>query len=101
MGAFIAFVFVWDLFPAGIHFLRYGAFPGSGHPPDWYFFLGRLNPIDAYVEALTVTFRFLETELLHGVACFLHPSAMLFILVTWTVLALIIGYGRFRMSDIR
>ena len=100
MGAFILFVFLWDLLPAGAYYLRHGAFPGSGVPPDWYYFLVRMNPIEAYVEALTGVFGFLGTDLFHGVSLYLTPLAMLVILLGWSIIPLAVGYVVFRRAEL-
>lgn len=100
LGAFIAFVFLWDLVAGGSYVLAYGRLPGSASPPGWYYFLIRLNPIEAYVSLLVNGFGFLDSAELDGGAWYLADGSMLLILLAWLVLPLSVGYHRFARSDL-
>lgn len=49
IGSYILFVMLWYPAVAGIHYLVEGELAGT-EAPTWYFFLLRLNPLEAYVQ---------------------------------------------------
>jgi ABC-2 type transport system permease protein len=101
MGAFVALVFLWDLLPAGVYYLLRGGLPGSATPPDWYYLLVRLNPIEAYLHVLTAVFEFLDPALFDDPAVYLSTPVMIAILLAWILLPLAVGTTLFERADLQ
>lgn len=53
IGAYVAFAMLWHPIAAGIHYGLEGDLPAY-HAPEWYFFLTRLNPLEAYNQVISV-----------------------------------------------
>ncbi|PSQ50967.1 hypothetical protein BRD15_00320 [Halobacteriales archaeon SW_6_65_15] len=49
IGSYILFTMLWYPAVAGIHYVVEGDFAGY-EAPNWYFFLLRLNPLEAYIQ---------------------------------------------------
>jgi ABC-2 type transport system permease protein len=49
IGSFVSFTMLWHPLVAGIHYLLEGELAGL-EAPNWYFFLLRLNPLEAYTQ---------------------------------------------------
>lgn len=49
IGSYVLFTIVWYPLVAGIHYLVEGELAGL-EAPNWYFFLVRLNPVEAYLQ---------------------------------------------------
>ncbi|MFB6151566.1 MAG: ABC transporter permease subunit [Haloarculaceae archaeon] len=100
MGLFVVWMFLWDLVPTGIYFLLHGSVPGSQVPPDWFFFVQRLNPLDGYLALVTAALPTLESPVPSPRAAYLSPAVTLLVFAAWLVGPLAVGYLRFRSADL-
>ncbi|MFB6138025.1 MAG: ABC transporter permease subunit [Halobacteriaceae archaeon] len=100
VGAFVCFLFAWDLLPAGLYFVAFGSFPGNDVPPDWYLLLSRLNPANAYTAAVTAALPTLKTGLGAARPAYLTGWFAVAVLVGWSVLAPLAGYVRFARAEL-
>ncbi|ADB59304.1 conserved hypothetical protein [Haloterrigena turkmenica DSM 5511] len=126
IGSYVVFSLIWHPLVAGVHYLLEGSMPGL-EAPEWYFFLLRLNPLDAYRQVSSE----LADQFIWGIigmenivedvpdAAFENPDTLLLsnrvsgelpfylsdwfaavVLLTWIVVPLAIGYWRFDGADL-
>lgn len=100
VGAFVVCMFLWDLLPTGAYLLVHGSVPGSRVPPDWFFLISRLNPLNAYLAVLSGAFETLEPQAPAPRPLFLSGWFAVLILGGWILTSLSFGYLRFRSTDI-
>lgn len=122
LSIYLVFLMFWDGLVAAAYFAINGTMPGL-RAAGWYFFLLRLNPIEAFRALVdralepTVPTAFVipvedipsdvsgeQLELANRVSgelpFYLGDWTLILILLFWTVFPLIIGYYRFAKSDI-
>lgn len=99
VGAFVAFLFVWDLVPVAVHVAVEGSVPGNRHLPAWFYLVQRLNPKNAYQALLVDLFPALMPRAPAGPA-YLSRTATVGILLGWVAVPLVAGYYRFRRVDV-
>ena len=126
IGSFVVFTMIWHPLVAGIHYLVEGELAGL-EAPNWYFFLLRLNPLEAYTQVSSS----LADQFIWGLigwqsivedvpaSTFQDPSALLlsnrvagdlpfylsgwFAAVTmlvWIAVPALVGYRSFRDADL-
>ncbi|MFB6206004.1 MAG: ABC transporter permease subunit [Haloglomus sp.] len=100
VGAFVLFLFLWDIVPATAYFLATGAVPGAHAPPPWYFLLSRLNPVESFLAVVTAWLPTMAPPAVAGRAVYLSGSAAVALLVGWAVVPLGLAYARFRAADL-
>lgn len=126
IGSYVVFTLVWHPFVAGLHYAVEGELPGL-EAPEWYFFLQRLNPIEAYRqvsseladqfvwgivgwenvvedipdEAIEDPNAFMVANRVHGdVPFYLSEWFAAVVLLGWIVIPLAIGYWAFERADL-
>lgn len=125
IGSYVFFALLWHPLVAAIHYGVEGEFAGY-EAPEWYFALLRLNPLQAYADALgllTDTYMplllnwtglvediemerlqdgtLLLTDRLGGeVPVYLSEWASVAVLLVWFVVPVAIGYWRFKRADL-
>lgn len=103
-GAYVVFVFqLWGYLPTLVLYVRHGfAYPET--IPAWVEFVTALNPMLAFVNAIDGVFPSLAGGLFgppaSDPAFYERPAFALAILVAWIVVAVGVGYRRFRTTDI-
>lgn len=128
IGSYFLFTVVWEPLVAGVHYVVEGQFPGLD-APLWYFFLKRLSPTFAYIEAVNglldltsprvrplfpwpvenipadqlVEFEkgtiTLAERVGGDIPFYLEAWFAPVILGLWVVVAAVVGYWRFRRTD--
>ncbi|WP_143423146.1 ABC-2 transporter permease [Halegenticoccus soli] len=101
---FVAFRLGW----MGVQALGLRLADASVHPtpPDWYFLIGRLNPMNAYVRLTNALMT--EPERYHPLLTqpgdaepvWISARFALLVLVAWAVAAPLLGYVRFERADL-
>lgn len=125
IGAYVFFALLWHPIVAGVHYAVEGEFAGY-EAPEWYFALLRLNPLQAYADALglladtymslllnwTGLVEDIEMERLQDgtlllsdrlggeVPFYLSEWASAAVLAFWFVVPVLIGYWRFQRADL-
>ncbi|MFB6111100.1 MAG: ABC transporter permease subunit [Halobacteriaceae archaeon] len=110
---FVIFEVVWDFVPNLVWYLTNGSFfpPRAAGPagasfdaPGWYFLLGNLSPTSAFSSALTAFApgRSLSVQPVFegGLPFYLTGPANVALMLAWLLLALALGYRRFREADL-
>lgn len=100
VAAFVGTMFLWDLLPTGVYFLFEGSVPGSQVPPDWYFLLERLNPLNAYLALLSSAFETLSTRVPSPHPFYLSGPFSVVVFGLWVLVPLSVGLLRFRSADL-
>lgn len=126
IGSYVVFTLVYHPAIAGVHYLVEGSLPGY-EAPAWYFFLLRLNPLEAYTQVSGK----LADQFIWGIILwqgtvedipeemFQEPHALMLsnrvsgdlpiylqdwvavpILLAWIAIPLAIGYWRFESADL-
>lgn len=122
IGSFMVMVFFWKPIAAGTYYALNGKLPGLVADP-WYFLLKRLNPLEAY-RVLTETLldtrvdavpRFpvedvpmnagldqlaMTNRLAGSVPFYLEPWFAAVVLLAWATIPVLLGYHRFRTTDL-
>lgn len=119
IGLYLLFVAFWPLLTGGVHHLLYGNGPGI-ETEAWYLGYNRLNPLQAYADAASaylggsvMDFSFVyglrspdaramtAAERITGdVSLYLHDWFALVILGVWAIVPVVLGYRRFRSTDL-
>lgn len=112
-GFFILFEVVWDFVPNLLWYLTNGSFfpptvqaPGQFYTdaPGWFFFVGNLSPTSAFSSALTAfspgRTLGIQPAFEGGIPIYLSGPANLLIMFGWLILALGLGYWRFKNADL-
>lgn len=100
VAAFVVFLFAWDLVPAAAHLLRFGELPGNAVPPDWFYLLQRVNPVEAFRAAHVETWSFLAPPGGAQRSALLGLPAALAVLAAWIALPVVVAVHRFDRSDL-
>lgn len=109
-GIFLLFVFrVWDLFPNGVAYLLNG-FSSPGTTPEWVTAFGNLDPLTAFGNVVAGLYPELREPMTTfgvggsrgGLDPALYQEAWFgaLVLVLWILVPLLIGYRRFRRTDL-
>ena len=122
VGLFMGMVFFWQPVVAGLYYAVTGSLPGL-HADRWYFFLKRLNPLEAFrvltgtaldqrVEAVP---RFpledvpanappetldIANRIVGEVSFYLEDWFSVVVLIAWGLIPVVLGYWRFDRSDL-
>ena len=122
IGPFVGAVFFWKPIVVGLHYAITGSLPGL-QADAWYFFLKRLNPLEAYrvvtgavlderidpvpnlpLEDVPETTPAAQLELasrLGGeVPFYLQDWVSVVVLLAWGAIPVVVGYRRFERSDL-
>ncbi len=125
VGAYILFAFLWHPIVAGIHYLVKGSL-AELHAPEWYFFLNRLNPLEAYNQVISALIdqyvwgmigwvnivedveatsmeapNLLLSNRVEGeLPFYLSDWFAVIILLAWVLVPAVIGYWRFVRADL-
>ena len=122
VGSFVGMVFFWKPVIVGLHYAVEGSLPGI-RTASWYFFLKRLNPLEAYrvltgsvldqnvpavpefpLEDVPARTAPEQLELANRVAgevpFYLQDWVAVVVLLAWTVVPLVVGYRRFEAADL-
>lgn len=122
IGPYVAMVFFWKPIVVGIYYLLKGTLPGI-QAESWYFFLKRLNPLEAYrvlvgglldevvlpipdlpLEDIPAGTPPEALEINHRVAgevpFFLEEWFAVVILLAWGVIPVLVGLWHFRRTDV-
>jgi len=101
--AYLVLAVLWDLVPNAVHVLVTGEMPG-GVVPAWFLLVQGLSPTGAYnavVQAILLGDQGAIAARIGGtVPSYLSPAVFLAILTAWLVAPLVIGYLRFRATDL-
>lgn len=103
VGVYVALRGGWPALQAGLLRLT-GAEPYPPFP-EWHYWLGRVNPMNAYVELTTLSAEFRWGHLLlaqeRGVSTVaVTPEFALVVLLVWAVVPPALGYRHFRDADL-
>ncbi|MFC4249247.1 ABC transporter permease subunit [Natribaculum luteum] len=90
-GAFMLFIFLWRLVPGGVAYLVHG-FEVPPTEPSWLPYVRALSPSVAYEQVA-------EAYVLEQ-GSVVEPLYALAVLVCWTCFAPVVGYLRFKRSDL-
>jgi ABC-2 type transport system permease protein len=122
VGSFVGMVFFWKPVVVGIHYAVEGSLPGI-RADSWYFFLKRLNPLEAYrvfagavlgenvpavpefpLEDVPARTAAEQLELANRVAgevpFYLQDWVAVVVLLAWAVVPVVVGYRRFEAADL-
>lgn len=124
IGSYLLFGVLWEPVVAGVHYAVEGSLAGL-QAPAWYFLLKRLSPVFAYTQAVNGLLEGTVTPLVRwpvedvpqeayaepgaldlanrvagDLPFFLGDWAAVLILAAWFVLPVLVGYRRFRNSDL-
>ncbi|WIV65658.1 ABC transporter permease [Natrialbaceae archaeon AArc-T1-2] len=103
-GVFVLFFFgLWAQLPTALLYVRHGfSFPET--TPGWVDVVAALNPVAAYTNLLAGLYPDLNSGAFvtppSEPAVYERPAFALAVLVGWIVLAIGVGYRRFRATDI-
>lgn len=100
VGAFVLFLFLWDVVPAAVHVIVTGEVLGARAPPGWYLLLKRVNPVESFLSVLGGTVPWLSAGPAAGTAPYLSWWSGLLLLIGWATVPLGIAYARFRRVDL-
>lgn len=101
-GLYALFIIGWDLGLYLVQAIFYGGEPPAGGFPDWFNFLGMLNPSTAFMKASRAAipaYRDLTFYPSQGSA-YVQDWVGIPILVAWIVVPLALGYWRFARADV-
>lgn len=108
VGLYFWFRLVWDVLRALAVYASYGYLPVESRLPEWYFLVGHLNPITAYLSATNrlfqptdVTSPFVATPPASVVATVPSPWLELASMGVWGAFALAVGHYRFSTVDLQ
>ncbi|QLG49898.1 ABC transporter permease subunit [Natrinema halophilum] len=122
IGSFVGMVFFWKPIVVGLYYVVTGALPGV-RADRWYFFLKRLNPLEAYrvltgavldrrvaevpefpIEDVPASVSPDQLELANRVAgeipFYLADWFSVVVLLTWGLVPIAVGYWRFENADL-
>jgi len=100
VAVFIACMFLWDLLPSAAYFLVNGTALGSQDAPAWFWFLMRLNPLEAFLALLASVMPTMATRVPADGPIYLSVWATLGIFLAWISIPLGAGYLRFDTDDL-
>lgn len=100
IGAFVLFMFLWDLVPASVYFVTFGELPGNVLPPSWFFLLRRINPVNAYTATLVDLYPNLASPVPRPRPFYLTAPFTVGLLLAWSVIPLVAGTFRFASVDL-
>lgn len=108
VGLYFWFRIVWDVLRVLAVYAVYGYLPVESQLPGWYFLVGRLNPITAYLVATNYLFQ--PTDVANPFVTTPPPSMVeaipslwlgLTSMCVWGALAMVVGYYRFSTVDLQ
>lgn len=110
VGFFVLFELVWDAVPIAIVYVLEG-FSLPAVFPDWVFLVTQVSPSTAYFTSIIALLPDTAAELGAGVGgsgvdpteaepFYVTPEAGLVFLAVWLVVGLLVGYSRFKRSDL-
>ncbi|UIO99692.1 ABC transporter permease [Halobaculum sp. CBA1158] len=101
-GLYALFILGWDVLLLVLQLAIYGEEIPEAGLPDWFKFLGMVNPSTAFMHAVRSVVPEYETLTFYpeGSAAYLQDWVGFVILAGWCVLPLAFGYLRFERADI-